>query len=95
LGRLSNWGEVCRYLSGGPGYVEKVLEKAFAMTVYEALIALSEGRYQDIPECKVKKNLLGWSPQKAKDMLEEYWWSPLNSFLTRWADVDITTFESF
>ncbi len=65
------------------------------MTVYEALIALSEGRYQDIPECKVKKNLLEWSPQKAKDMLEEYWWSPLTSFLTRWADVDITTFESF
>ena len=65
------------------------------MTVYEALIALSEGRCQDIPECKVKKNLLEWSPQKAKDMLEEYWWSPLNSFLTRWGDVDITTFESF
>jgi hypothetical protein len=65
------------------------------MTVYEALIAVAEGRYQDIPECKAKKNLLEWPPQKAKDMLEEYWWSPLNSFLTRWGDVDITTFESF
>ena len=65
------------------------------MTVYEALIAVSEGRYQDIPECKVKKHLLAWSPQKAKDMLEEYWWSPLNSFLTRWGDKDITLFDSF
>jgi hypothetical protein len=65
------------------------------MTVYEALIAVSEGRYQDIPECKAKKNLLVWSPQKAKDMLEEYWWSPLSSFLTRWADKDITVLDSF
>ncbi len=65
------------------------------MTVCEALIAVPEGRYQDIPECKAKKNLLAWSPQKAKDALEEYWWNPLNSFLTRWADKDITVFDSF
>jgi len=64
------------------------------MTVCEALIAVSEDRYQDIPECKAKKNLLAWSPQKAKDTLEEYWWNPLNSFLTRWADKDITVFDS-
>ena len=65
------------------------------MTVCEALIAVSEGRYQDIPECKAKKNLLAWSPQKTKDTLEEYWWNPSNSFLTRWADKDITVFDSF
>jgi hypothetical protein len=43
------------------------------MTVCEALIALSEGRYQDIPECKAKKNLLAWSalhPIDWTDVLE-------------------------
>jgi len=28
------------------------------MTVYEALVVVSQGNYQDIPECRAKKNLL-------------------------------------
>ncbi len=48
------------------------------MTVYEALIAVSQGKYQDIPECRAKKNLLLWSPQKAREVLENYHNDPLN-----------------
>jgi hypothetical protein len=65
------------------------------MTVYEALIAVSEGRYQDIPECRAKKNLSAWSPQRAKDVLEEYQLNPSKSTLAKWADKDITIFNHF
>lgn len=63
------------------------------MTVYEALIAVSQGKYQDIPECRAKKNLLLWSPQKASDVLENYHNDPLNSTLTKWVNQDITSLD--
>lgn len=63
------------------------------MTVYEALIAVSQGKYQDIPECRAKKNLLLWSPQKASDVLENYRNDPLNSTLTKWVNQDITSLD--
>jgi len=63
------------------------------MTVYEALVAVSQGKYQDIPECRAKKNLLLWSPQKARDVLKNYRNDPLNSTLTKWINEDITSLD--
>jgi len=63
------------------------------MTVYEALVVVSHGKYQDIPECRAKKNLLLWSPQKAREVLENYHNDPLNSTLTQWINEDITSLD--
>jgi hypothetical protein len=65
------------------------------MTIYEALIAVSEGRCHDIPECRAKKNLMEWSPQRAREALEEYRLNPSKSTLAKWAEMDIATFDSF
>ncbi len=65
------------------------------MTIYEALIAVSEGRYNDIPECRAKENLLAWTPKRARDALEECRMDPSKSTLGKWADKDITIFDSF
>ena len=75
--------------------MEKLPKKSITMTIYEALIAVSEGRYQDIPECRAKKNLLAWSPQRARGALEEYRLNPSKSTLTKWAEMDIAIFDSF
>jgi hypothetical protein len=63
------------------------------MTVYEALVVVSQGNYQDIPECRAKKNLLLWSSEKAKEVLEKYHSDPLNSTLTKWVNQDITSLD--
>ncbi len=65
------------------------------MTIYEALIAVCEGRYQDIPECRAKENLLTWTAKRARDVLEECRMDPSKSTLGKWADKDITIFDSF
>jgi len=63
------------------------------MTVYEALVTISQGMYQDIPECRAKKNLSLWSPQKAREVLENFHNDPLNSTLTKWVNQDITSLD--
>ena len=53
------------------------------MTVYEAPVVVSQGNYQDIPECRAKKNLLFWSPQKTREVLENYLSNTSLTFLAR------------
>jgi hypothetical protein len=40
-----------------------------------------------------KKNLLLWSPQKAREVLESYHNDPLNSTLIKWINEDITSLD--